>query len=294
VADAQAATAKTNATLASDRATVTAAEKALELANGTVGNRDRPAALVQAELGLSRRRAGVQVPANEVIFVPTAPLRVSELLTARGKDATGATVSVTDATVFIDASLALDEAPLVSQGVEVAIEEPDLGISALGVVSRVAAGPGTNGVDGFHIYVEILVAEPPPNLVGASVRLRISAQSSGQAVLAVPISAVILTADGASAVEIHQGQTTQVVTVEPGLSAGGFVEIKAVSGQIASGDLVLIGFDQPLATSTPAASGGPDATTSGATAITTSGATAITGTPTSAATTAASNGGSHG
>jgi len=34
------------------------------------------------------------------------------------------------------------------------IDEPDLGIKATGVVKRVAETPGTDGVDGYHVYLE--------------------------------------------------------------------------------------------------------------------------------------------
>ena len=69
------------------------------------------------------------------------------------------------------------------------LAEPDLGIAAKGVVESVAPAPGTNGVDGFHVYFAIQVDVPPANLVGASVRLTIPVESSGGPVLAVPVSA---------------------------------------------------------------------------------------------------------
>ena len=249
VAEAQAAVAHANAEVVGHSGALSAAESALAVAGEVVSNRTQPAESVEVVLGQSLRQAGVQVPADEIIFVPRAPVRVAELQVTHGSDAVGAVVSVTDATVYIDASLALDEAPLVAVGTEVAIDEPALGITAVGTINFIAAAPGTNGVDGFHIYAEIVVPTPPPNLVGASVRLTIAAESSGHPVLAVPVSAVTLTAQGTSAVEIHRDTEVLVVTVAPGLAAGGFVEISAPSGSITAGDLVLIGFD-------PAAPGG--------------------------------------
>ena len=55
----------------------------------------------------------------------------------------------------------------------VAIDEQALGIKASGVVTRVADTPGTNGVDGYHIYFEVRVEETPTPLQGFSLRLTI-------------------------------------------------------------------------------------------------------------------------
>ncbi len=267
VADTRAASATAQAGVSSAEAELRAAERTLALARQSVDNRNIPSSLADLELGLDQRRAGVQVPADEIIFVATAPVRVSELLTARSSDAFGAVVAVTDAVVFVDASLALDEARLVAPGTEVLIDESGLGIDTVGVVNRVAEAPGTNGVDGFHVYAEILVAEPPANLVGASVRLTIAAESSGTAVLAVPISAVTLDSTGSSVVEVHRSaRPPEIVTVDTGLSAGGYVEVTPLGGDLSPGDLVSIGTGPTTAGPTTADAdgtgpGGPEPTT---------------------------------
>lgn len=153
-------------------------------------------------------------------------------------------MTVTDATVAVDGSLRLEESALVEPGMTVRIEEPDLGIAATGVVSRVADAPGTNGVDGFHVYFEVVVAEPPANLVGASVRLTVPVESTGAQVLAVPVSALSLAPDGSSRVQIERAGVLEFVRVEPGLSADGFVAVTPLGGGLEAGDLVVIGFEQ--------------------------------------------------
>jgi hypothetical protein len=127
----------------------------------------------------------------------------------------------------------------------VVIDEPDLGIKATGLVSKVADNPGTNGVDGFHIYFETLVDATPSSLEGFSLRLTIPVQSTGGEVLVVPISAVTLAADGSSRVQVEneRGQL-EFVKVEPGLSADGFVEVTPVEGTLEPGQLIVIGFEQ--------------------------------------------------
>jgi multidrug efflux pump subunit AcrA (membrane-fusion protein) len=98
------------------------------------------------------------------------------------------------------------------------------------------------GVDGFHIYLEILADETPTSLVGVSLRLTIPTESTGGAVTAVPVSAVSLTADGTSRVQVDNHGSLEFVVVEPGLSADGFVEVTPVDGTLAPGQLVVVGY----------------------------------------------------
>jgi hypothetical protein len=257
--------ATTAAADAADEVTVTAA--ALVAADGNLTNasaalttRSGIASLAAREADLAHRRAGVQLPADEVVFVAVTPVRVSEVLLIVGDPVVGAVAKVTDSVVHVDAGLALADAALVKPGMTVRIEEPDLGIAAQGVVATVAAAPGTNGVDGFHVYVAIDVETPPANLVGASVRLTIPVESSGESVLAAPVSALTLAADGSSRVQRSVGGATDFVTVIPGLSAAGYVGITAPSGGLQPGDLVVIGADQPVTGAAGSVPSSPGAT----------------------------------
>jgi hypothetical protein len=191
----------------------------------------------------ARAEAGIQVPADEVIFVPNTPVRVTELAVAPGDEPVGAIMTVTGVVVTIDSSLPLEEAPLVQEGMEVLIDEPDLGIEETGVVSRVADTPGTDGVDGFHVYLEVLVDGAPPTLVGASVRLTIPIESTEGPVLVVPVSALSLAPDGSSRVQRATDGRLEFVGVDPGLSAGGFAEVTPIDGTLEAGDLVVVGFE---------------------------------------------------
>jgi hypothetical protein len=103
--------------------------------------------------------------------------------------------------------------------------------------------PGTDGVDGFHIYFETFVDETPATLEGFSLRLTIPTESTEGTVTAVPISALSLAADGTSRVQVDNLGTLTFVTVKPGLSADGFVEVTPLDGTLAPGQLVLIGFE---------------------------------------------------
>lgn len=191
----------------------------------------------------SQSSAGVHLPADEVLFVPALPIRVAELFLSLGEAVDGPIGSVTDATIAIDSSVPVESAGLIREGMTVLIDEPDLGIETTGVISQVADSPGTDGVDGFHVYFEVLVEEDATNVVNASVRLTIPIESTGEEVLVVPVSALTLGADGSSRVQRSDGGRLENITVEPGLSAQGLVAIEVTDGVLNPGDLVVVGFD---------------------------------------------------
>lgn len=205
---------------------------------------EKMAARLAADLEATKRRTGVQVPADEVLFITALPVRVEETRVAVGDAALGPVITVTTNEIVIDSSLRLDEAPFVKPGMSVKIDEPALGIEAKGVVQRVAASPGTDGVDGYHIYFETLVTEANRALEGFSLRLKIPVQSTAGEVTAVPVSAISLAADGTSRVQVDIHGGLKFLVVKPGLSANGFVEITALEGVLEPGQLVVVGHEK--------------------------------------------------
>jgi hypothetical protein len=118
-----------------------------------------------------------------------------------------------------------------------------LGLRATGVISEVADSPGTEGVDGYHIYFEVLVDETPVKLEGFSLRLTIPVESTAGEVMVVPISALFLAADGTSRVQVLNNGNLEFITVNPGLSADGYVAVTPVDGALSAGQLVLVGYE---------------------------------------------------
>ena len=194
-----------------------------------------------ADLTRAKSKLGVQVPADEIVFIPALPVRVKEITARVGGPATGNVMSVTDNLLVIDSSLPLDSAPLVKPGMPVDISEQALGVKATGIVDMVASAPGTHGVDGYHIYFKVRVDKTTTRLQGYSLRLTIPVKSSGRAVTAVPTSALSLAVDGTSRVQIKNNDALEYVVVEPGLSADGYVEVTPVNGSLTSGQLVVVG-----------------------------------------------------
>ncbi len=258
-AEAKTATTEAMRDVATKRGGVTFAEQAVVNAERARQLRSAMTATASRALDDSNRRAGVQVPADEVVFVAESPVRVAKLVVGPGDAKSGALMLVTDTRVRVDGGLPVKDASLVRPGMTVKITEPDLGISAVGLVTSVASGPGTNGVDGFHVYFELDVEDPPAVLVGASVRLNIPVRSTGNRVLAVPVSALSLAPDGSSRVQRQRGTVLESVAVRPGLAAGGYVAITPIDARndsaLRAGDLVMVGFeDTPGSVETSASS----------------------------------------
>ena len=206
-----------------------------------------------AEVGRLARRIGVQVPANEVVFFSNLPVRVDAVKAKRGNTVAGRVMNVTNSRLAIDSSLSVSDVRLVRAGDPVVIEDQDLGVTAHGRVTRVARTPGTNGVDPSRFYLAVVPGASLPSLVGASVKLTISVKSTNGAVLAVPVSALSIGADGRSRVQVRHGNRIDLVPVDPGLAAEGLAEVRPTHGDLRPGDLVVVGSRDP----TLAAGGGP-------------------------------------
>lgn len=268
----QAAAAKSAASLAEKSVrlegekTVRAALDAQKLAAVDAKLSAERARQLAADLEAARRKVGVQVPVDELVFIPSLPVRVEEVKVLVGTAAVGTVLTVTDNQLAIDSSLSLESAPLVKPGMPAVIDEQALGVKATGKVQLVASTPGTRaGVDPLHVYMEIKVDATQVRLEGASVRVTIPIKSTQGAVTAVPNSAVSLAADGSSRVQVKRKDALEYVVVTPGLSADGFIEVAPLSGKLEPGELVVVGYNNPKtaddSAKTAAGEGKPNAAT---------------------------------
>lgn len=195
-----------------------------------------------AEVSRLAMQAGVQVPANEMLFFRALPLRVDAVKAKFGTVVTGRVMTVTNARLAVDSSLSIQDAGLVRPGNRVVIDAQDLGIKTIGTVTLVAGKPGTNKVDPSRVYMEVTPATGPVSLVGASVKLTISVKSTKGAVMAVPVSSLSVGGDGNTRVRLRRAGRTQLVNVVPGLAAGGLVEVRPETSDVfRPGDLVVVG-----------------------------------------------------
>src|SRR4051812_25855643 len=209
-------------------------------------------AIVRSDAQEARRTSGevarlssessVQVPANEILFFASLPLRVDTVTAKRGSAVAGPVMRVTNSRLAIDSSLEVSDAKLVRLGDPVTIDEQDLGVTAHGAVSQVAETPGTNRVDPSRFYMAVVPDGGFPSLVGTSVKLTIAVKSTRGSVLAVPPSALSVGGDGNSRVQVRRNGQTQLIKVVPGLAAENLVEVRPAGGaHLDAGDLVVVG-----------------------------------------------------
>jgi hypothetical protein len=141
-----------------------------------------------------------------------------------------------EVTVELDAS----RQSLVTEGEAVEIELPDgtLVPGKVATVGRVATADDANG-GGGEPKIEVTVTLDDPAAAGsldqAPVTVRIE-RSRTTGALAVPIRALLALAEGGYAVEIVHAGGRQLVAVELGAFANGWVEI---SGNVREGDTVV-------------------------------------------------------
>ena len=192
--------------------------------------------------GLTGSKLGVQIPAGEILFFPTLPVRVDEAKLAVGEEAVGPVMTVTSSRLVVESALSATDAKLVREGDTVAIRATESGVEATGTVTHIATTPGTHGVDPQRYYLEVTPAGLDVSLAGASVVQTVSVQTTEGEVLAVPVAALSMASDGTTRVQVHGTRgPANYVTVEPGLSAKGLVAVSPVEGQLGPGDLVVVG-----------------------------------------------------
>jgi multidrug efflux pump subunit AcrA (membrane-fusion protein) len=203
-------------------------------------------ALRPPEAGLvqgARAGAGTQLPADEVVFVPAAPVRVNDVLSQAGESAMKDLLTVTGSEVVVEAMIPVDQARLLAAGATASLDDKTRQLTAKGNVEWVAPTPGTHGSDAFHVTFRVLIDDASPELVGASVRITVPIESTGQAKLTVPVSALSLGADGGSRVRRSDDGRLSYVPVTAGLSADGYVVVTPKDGELKPGDMVVIGFE---------------------------------------------------
>jgi multidrug efflux pump subunit AcrA (membrane-fusion protein) len=203
-----------------------------------------------AELNELEEETGIVVPANELLFFPTLPLRVDDVKALRGDVVSGPVMTVTTARLAVDSSVDTAEAKLIKQGAKVSIEASEFDVALVGAVTEIATTAGTKGVDPGKVYLEVTPRDgqstggvSAADLNGSSVKLTIPITSTGTAVLAVPVAAVSVGADGSARIEVEDdpAQPTRIVAVRTGLSAEGMVAVTPLEGSLEPGDQVVTG-----------------------------------------------------
>ncbi|MCA1844617.1 MAG: peptidoglycan-binding protein, partial [Actinobacteria bacterium] len=210
-------------------------------------------AFAQKKVGLAAQRTnsgptgtklGIQIPAGEILFFATLPVRVDEAKLHVGEEAVGPVMTVTSSRLVVESALSAADAKLVREGDAVTIRGADSGsgIDTTGTVTHIATSPGTNGVDPQRFFLEVTPNGLDVSLAGASVVQTIGVKTTEGEVLAVPVAALSMASDGTTRVQVQSPQgLPRSVTVEPGLAAKGVVAVSPVQGDLGPGDLVVVG-----------------------------------------------------
>lgn len=147
---------------------------------------------------------------------------------------------MTTPAIIVEASVREVDIDLIAVGNEVLIDD-DSGSACSGTIVEVADQSGGSAGDGRYLVL-IEPDEDAGYFVGFSLRIEIPVSSTDGPVLTVPISALSARADGSSIVEVIDDATgeSRLVTVQPGLTADGDVELVPVDGSLAHGDQVVV------------------------------------------------------
>ena len=180
----------------------------------------------QADLGVTAD--GVVEP-GDAVFLP-GPRRVGEVKAQVGSTVqTGASVMDTSATTrIVTVDLDARRQTLVAKGQTVTVELPS-GRVVEGIVTNVGKVAKTSaGDDDSTPTIEVTIALRNARAAGSLDQAPVDvgiAREYRRSVLTVPVTALLALAGGGYAVEVVEGGRTRLVRVEPGLYAGGLVEI---------------------------------------------------------------------
>jgi peptidoglycan hydrolase-like protein with peptidoglycan-binding domain len=198
--------------------------------------------LARAELAELESQLGTWLPAGEIVFLKSLPVRVDQVAASRGSVIDGSFITVSGSELALRSSVTERDAPRVEVGMEVEIENPETGGVIPGVITFKADRAGTDGVQPDRIYLEITPVEIPAEIVGTNVRVTIPVSTTGGEVLAVPAAALSATANGSTIIQVEEESgDLRTVTVRTGLAAGGLVEVTPIDGELDEGNWVVVG-----------------------------------------------------
>lgn len=213
----------------------------------------------QADLDTALESTMTALPAAEVVYFSNLPRRVDQVQTSRGTTLSGSTpfMSVSGATVVVEGSVAASDAALLEVGMAGTFPLPDGAGTVTGTISEIVAATsgGTEGSEGegstddkatsrftVTFVPEGLTEEQTTVLLGQNIKITVPVSSTGDEVLAVPAAALTAGSGGESRVErAADDGTTELLTVETGLAAQGYVEIVSSQEPLAVTDKVVVG-----------------------------------------------------
>lgn len=203
---------------------------------------DRALAEARTDLAELQAAAGTPAPAAEIVFVPTLPRRVDDVAVTRGTLVDGPVMTASGADLVVAATLTPADGALLAEGMEATLDGP--GTAFAGEVTELVEQ------DTGDWRATITPTDLPPEAVaelrGSNLQVTVPVRSTDGEVLVVPLAALTAGPDGSSRVEVRPEDAAPdaegtLVEVEVGLSADGHAEVRPIDGELAPGDLVVVG-----------------------------------------------------
>lgn len=208
---------------------------------------------LQKGIAESLERSGPMVPMTEIAFIPSFPARVISVNSAVGADVVSPLLKLSAGELLVEGQLDPSDAGFVRPSSPVAIDAESASLKLRGTVSAVGrlvypgkdngSGTGDSSLVEHAPYIPVTVKPEKmisASLIGLDVRLTVESARSVGEVLAVPQSAITAEADGATYVTVLKSGALVRISVAPGLSGDGRVEVRPLSGSLQNGDEVVI------------------------------------------------------
>lgn len=220
-----------------------AAPEALAAARKAKSRADEDLQDARDSLASLEHTTGTMLPLAEYVFLPAFPSRVDKVGAAIGAEFKAPLVTISSGDLVARGTISQAQRGLLKSDLPVEIVSEITGLSARGKIGSIGE-PTAQGQSGTVGYPVTVIAQEPldSRLAGQDVRLTVEAASTGDQVLAVPLSAVFATADGAAAVLTQTSDgATHRVAVRVGTTGDGYVAVTPIVGTLAPGNRVVIG-----------------------------------------------------
>ncbi|MFN3255954.1 MAG: peptidoglycan-binding protein [Ilumatobacter sp.] len=210
-------------------------------------------AQAQAALAAVMSQNGPTIPLGEALFVPQLPARVRTSAGTNfdpagdtGDGGSGPLVELAGGRLVVTTSMRPGDVDLVRVGMPVSLLDETTSTEYPATITSIVKDP-VPGPDGQLVHPAVITPDAPlpDGLVGANLRVTITAASTEDQALVVPLAAVTSAADGTTRVSLVDSVNDENpidVVVDAGLSADGFVAIVPVTPEAVSvDDLVVVG-----------------------------------------------------
>lgn len=201
----------------------------------------------QEELARAEQASLPTLPAGEVLYLTELPRRVDAVTAQRGSILEGPAMTVSGATLGLSGSAAEADARLLKVDDKATFDLPD-GTAHEATITALAPGEGESQRWTIELRPEPLTPEQIQELQGSNVRVSIAVGATDGDVLSVPYAALSAGPGGETRVEVAESDPrdgeqagTRLVVVRSGLATPGAVEVTPVDGDLAEGDLVVVG-----------------------------------------------------